>query len=181
MSPSRAARRPDAIVAPKHPVPQVHRVAAHLARRFHQICLGLYSEVCEPAGLTPMEYGVVAALEEAPGLDQQRLAARLGVDKVTVGKLVDALERQNLLLRQVDADDRRARKLHLTKRGAALRRKLRPAMVAAQQRVLAPLAPTDQAKFLGMLQTVVEGNETYAKPGNGRRPPRRRAPASPPA
>lgn len=37
-------------------VPQAHRVPAHLARRFHQICLGVTAEVLERETLTPIEY-----------------------------------------------------------------------------------------------------------------------------
>ena len=44
----------------KNPVAPAHRVPAHLARRFHQICLGAMSEFTVPAGLTPGEYGILA-------------------------------------------------------------------------------------------------------------------------
>ena len=37
-------------------VPEAHRVPAHLARRFHQICLGVTAEVLERETLTPIEY-----------------------------------------------------------------------------------------------------------------------------
>ena len=35
----------------KPPVPERHRVAGHLARRFNQVCQGITAEVTEPAGL----------------------------------------------------------------------------------------------------------------------------------
>ena len=61
-------------------VPPRHRVPAHLARRFHQICVGITAEITAPAGLTPVEFAVLTALHDAPEIDQGTLAERLGVD-----------------------------------------------------------------------------------------------------
>jgi hypothetical protein len=63
-------------------VPQRHRVPAHLARRFHQVCLGITADVTERADLTPVEFAVIAALAEVPDTDQGSLATRLGIDAV---------------------------------------------------------------------------------------------------
>jgi len=159
---------------PKNPVPPVHRHAAHLARRFQQICLGIIAEVLEPESLTPLQYAVIGSIDDAPGLDQRRLAQRIGVDAVSMHHLVNGLEAAGLLERLTAMTDRRARVLHLTRRGGELRRRLRPAMMATQDRILAPLTPSERADFIALLTRVVEGNETYARPGNGRRRPVRR-------
>lgn len=165
----------DPVAAPsKSAVPPVHRVAAHLARRFHQICVGVLAEVTESENLTPLQFGVIAALNDEPGIDQRRLAVRLAIDPVTAGHVVDDLERGGLVDRRVHPDDRRARVLGLTADGLRLRRRLRPALVAAQGRILAPLSAKEQATLLALLTRVVAGNEAYAKPGNGRRRPRRK-------
>jgi DNA-binding MarR family transcriptional regulator len=158
-------------------VAPIHRVAAHLARRFHQICLGVLAEVTESQDLSPLQFAVLAALHDEPGLDQRRLAQRLAVDAVTAGHLVDALEKNHLLDRQVHPDDRRARVLGLTHAGLEVRMRLRPALADAHARILAPLNQKEQATLLALLTRVVEGNEAYARPGNGRRRPRRRAAA----
>ena len=155
-------------------VAPVHRVAAHLARRFHQVCLGVLAEVTESQDLSPLQFAVLAALHAEPGLDQRRLAQRLAVDAVTTGHLVEALEKNRLLDRQVHPDDRRARVLSLTHAGLELRLRLRPALADAHARILAPLNQKEQATLIALLTRVVEGNEAYAKPGNGRRRPRRR-------
>jgi len=96
---------------------------------------------------------------------------------VTAGHLVDALEKNHLLDRQVHPDDRRARVLNLTHAGLELRLRLRPALADAHARILAPLSQKQQATLLALLTRVVEGNQAYAKPGNGRRRPRRRTAA----
>jgi hypothetical protein len=73
------------------PVPQVHRHAGHLARRFQQICLGVIAEVLAPEGLTPVQYAALASLDDAPGIEQRRLAHRIGIDPVSAHHLVDGL------------------------------------------------------------------------------------------
>jgi DNA-binding MarR family transcriptional regulator len=154
-------------------VPQEHRVPAHLARRFHQICLGLTAEVTERAGLTPVEYAVLVCLEGAPDIEQAALARRLGIDAVSAHHTVNRLTAAGYVERRVSALDRRARALRLTARGQAVRDGLRKAALAAQDRILSPLAARDRSKFLDLLTRVVEVHETYARPGNGRRRPPR--------
>ena len=158
----------------RNPVPLAHRVPAHLARRFHQICLGAVAEVITPAGITPGEYAVLAAIIDRPHLDQRRLAARLGIDPVSTGQMIDRLEHARLVERHVDPNDRRARLLSATRSGLRLRQRLRPPAMPAQERVLAPLSLAERAVFLDCLARIVEVNESYARPGNGRRPPRRK-------
>jgi DNA-binding MarR family transcriptional regulator len=156
------------------PVAPVHRAAAHLARRFHQVCLGVLSEVTEPAGFSPLEYAAFVAIDDEPGIDQRGLAARLAIDPVTAGQIVMNLERRAWAAREIDPSDRRVRRLHLTARGKELRTKMRPLMRNAQDRILAPLAAAERAQLLSLLRRVVEGNEPYARPGNGRRSPKTR-------
>jgi len=134
------------------------------------------SEVLAPEGLKGPEYGTLTTLDAEPGLDQRSLAARLGIDKVSAGQVIDRLERDGLVDRRLHPTDRRARSLHLTQAGLTLRRRLQPAALAAQDRILAPLRAEDREPLIELLTQVVEGHGAYARPGNGRNPPRKRSP-----
>ena len=159
----------------KSPVLGSHRVPAHLARRFNQICIGVTAEILLKADLTPLSFGVMAAVLEAPGSGQRQLANQLGIDVVSFGQMIDLLEQKQLVKRALDPADRRARRLYVTKRGSELRRRLRPALLAAQERLLSPLSKAERATLLDMLVRVIEANDSYARPGNGRRKPRRKS------
>jgi DNA-binding MarR family transcriptional regulator len=161
------------------PVLASFRVPAHLARRFHQICIGVIEEILEGQDVTPMQWSVIAAILEEPGTGQKHIAKRVGIDPVTLGQMVDALEKNGLVKRQTDPGDRRGRQLFLTQRGTELRLRLRPLMLEAQDRVLAPLTKTERVSLLDMLARVVVANGSYARPGNGRRKPRRLTDAHP--
>lgn len=152
-------------------IPSNHRVPAHLARRFQQICLGIASEVTGPAGLTPIEYAVIDALDDSPDMDQGSLAALLGINTVSAHHMSHRLEAAGLVEQGIDLADRRSRVIRLTPRGHALRRELRSAALAAQERILAPLASSERPLFIDMLTRLVEAHEAYARPGNGRRRP----------
>ena len=154
-----------------------HRVPAHLARRFYQICLGMSAEILDPEDLNPIEYALLAAVDDNPGIDQRGLGGRLGVDPASTSQMIERLARRGLLEQAVQPTDRRARLLSPTTVGTQLRARLRPDLLAAQDRVLSVLSPEDQETLLQLLARVVEGNDAYARPGNGRRKPKRGAEA----
>ena len=152
--------------------PPVRRVPIALARRFFQICTTVAAESIVQANLMPLEYAVMAYLNKQigePDIDQNGLAARLGIDRNTTSLLVDRLEAKGLLERRVNQDDRRARHLRLTNRGERLHERLYPITSAAQQKILDVLEPTERDLLLDLLVRVIEGNRYLARPGTGRR------------
>jgi DNA-binding MarR family transcriptional regulator len=149
-----------------------HHVPYPLVRRLDQIFSwavadALSGEVTD----TPSQFAAVAVLQDFPGIDQRRLAALMGLDRTNVGQLIDRLETKGLVERRMNGADRRAHALHLTKEGEAARRRLRPKMVAAQSRVLAPLSSAEQDLLIDMFIRVINANEVNARPGAGRRKP----------
>ncbi len=152
--------------------PPVRRIPAALARRFFQICNAAVAESVEEAGLTPLEFAVMAYVNSSdgePDIDQSGLAARLGVDRNTTSLLVRSLESKELLEQRVSNVDRRARLVRLTPRGEKLVAKLHPKGLARQQQILDVLAPDERELFLDMLIRVIEANRDLARPGAGRR------------
>jgi MarR family transcriptional regulator, temperature-dependent positive regulator of motility len=153
--------------------PPLERVPAPLVRQVHQIMQAFLAEATQPEGLQQLDYAAMAYLDEEPGLDQRSLAARLTADATTTGQIVDRLEAMGLLDRRVDPQDRRARILKLTPKGERIRRRLRPRLLAAQDRLLACLASRERETFIDLLLRIVEHNKEHARPGSGRRRPRR--------
>ena len=56
-----------------------------------------------------------------------------------------------------------------------------PIALQAQERILSVLSREERTMLLVLLTRVVEANQAYARPGNGRRKPRSRADARNPA
>src|SRR6185312_15515852 len=161
-SPTLADPVPESRILPSH------RVPSFLSYLLRQVCLGIMAEVLAPADLRPVEYATLTTLDAEPGIDQRELAARIACDKMSTSQLVERLEERGLIDRHIDPADRRARLLQLT-------------ALAAQDRILAPLRPEERPVLIDLIARVVEGHQLYARPGNGRRAPRRSAAPAPQA
>jgi MarR family transcriptional regulator, lower aerobic nicotinate degradation pathway regulator len=153
----------------KRGTPPVHRVPSPLARRFDQICVSALAQTLAGENLTPLEFAVLRYVDEEPGIDQSGLCERLGVDRNSTSLLVNRLESNGLVARQVNGDDRRARLLHLTPEGKRLHDRARPKTTAAHQRMLSVLKPAERELLLDLLVRIIEGNRILARPGAGRR------------
>jgi|SRR5579863_6790128 len=153
-------------------VPPVRRVATALARRFYQICVTMSADSVAAAELTPLQFAVLAYLNKRngePGIDQNSLAARLGVERSHVSLLVEELGNRGLVERRVNDADRRARILRLTAKGEKVFDQLRSKNAAANEHVLDPLTPQERELLFGMLIRIIQHNTAYARPGAGRR------------
>src|SRR5262245_1806443 len=96
------------------PVPPVRRVPLALARRFFHICTTAAAESVAEADLTPMEFAVMAYINEdvgKPDIDQSSLAERMGIDRNNTSLLVERLASKGLLERREHDEDRRVRLL----------------------------------------------------------------------
>jgi DNA-binding MarR family transcriptional regulator len=153
-------------------IPPVRRVATALARRFYQICVTLSADSVAAADLTPLQFAVLACLNKRngqPGIDQNGLAARLGIERSHVSLLVEELGKRGLVERRVNGADRRARILRLTPKGDGVFDRLRSKNAAANERVLDPLTAQERELFFDFLIRVIKQNTAYARPGAGRR------------
>jgi DNA-binding MarR family transcriptional regulator len=147
----------------------IRRNPVALARRLFQIGMAVAAEALGTTDLTPLQYAILAYLSDEPDLDQAGLAARVGVDRTNIGLLAQQLEAKGLVSRRVNGDDRRARLLRLTPRGVKLFQLVGPRARAAQNGILAPLAPADRGLLIDLLVRVIQANESYVRPGAGRR------------
>lgn len=161
---------PSAPAVPDSIIP--HRVPFPLSRCFQQICATVLAETLAEEEITStMQYPALACIQDAPGIDQARLATLLSMDRASAGTLVDELERLGLVERRINGADRRARELYLTSSGEKVRRRLRPKLLAAQARVMSVLRPAEQDQLINLLTRVIEANAEHVRPGAGRRRP----------
>lgn len=135
----------------------------YLIRRLQQIAVAIFLEETQPSGITPVQYAALYAALRQPGLDQRTLAATIGFDTSTIGGVIDRLERRGLIERQASPTDRRVRLLQVSAAGVALLEAVVPAMLKAQQRILAPLPAAERPHFMAMLRTVVEANNALSR------------------
>lgn len=129
----------------------------HLARRFQQIAVAIFYAEVEAAGcdLTPVQYAALARIADAPGLDQATLAGLIAYDRTTIGGVVDRLVEKGLVAREISRKDRRARELRITDTGAAILKKIAPAVAETQRILLSGLGEREAAQFMKLLKKAI--------------------------
>ncbi|MEO3470542.1 MarR family winged helix-turn-helix transcriptional regulator [Roseomonas sp. CAU 1739] len=159
---------------PNQPVPAIHRrVPQYLARRLWQIAATFQTEALAPWNVAPWHVALLSQIHDTPGMDRNWLAAAIGIDPTSTGQALAALEARGLIARAANPDDRRANAFSLTRAGLALRIDLAVPSRAVTRRLLAPLTETEAQTLLTLMARLVDAHEIHARPGAGRRPPRR--------
>jgi len=108
-----------------------------------------------PLGVEVRDFGVLTLLARGP-LSQRQLIDVLGVDKSTMVRVVDDLERQGLVERRRDPHDRRAYAVGLTEAG---RQRLDAAQAAARDlgaQLFGWLSDRDRRRLHATLQRIIE-------------------------
>ncbi|WP_372660406.1 MarR family winged helix-turn-helix transcriptional regulator [Hydrogenophaga sp.] len=121
----------------------------HLIRRAHQIAVSIFHDT-HGRQVTPVQYAILRALQEEPGIDQVTLAQRVALDTSTTADIAARLESKGWIVRELMA--RRQRRLLLTPGGAAVLADMLPRVNPMYRQLLSPLEPAEQAEFLRLLR-----------------------------
>jgi len=132
---------------------------SHLIERFAQARLPDFGI---PAGMSFSRALLILAVHNGQRDHASRMsdvAIDLGVTARTITTMVDALERDGLIVRQPDPYDRRAIQLELTTEGAALAPSLGRALESIGASILSPLSQADQTTLLMLLNRLIERDD----------------------
>jgi DNA-binding MarR family transcriptional regulator len=132
-------------------------------RRLHQISVGIFLQETGELGVTPVQYAALQVVGNQPGIDQRTLARSIALDTSTTGGVIDRLEARGWLERRLSPQDRRARLLHLTPAGEQGLTDTLPAMLRAQEQILAPLTGRQRVEFMRLLKILVTQNNDMSR------------------
>lgn len=141
----------------------LYAMPGHLVRRSQQIAVALFMEETAAFGVTPVQYAALVAIGEQPDIDASRLSQLIAFDRSTLGHVLARLEAKGLIQRKGGGEDRRVKRLRITRRGKALLDRIESAVERAQQRILAPLAPAERRDFMALLTKLVQVNNRYSR------------------
>ena len=145
------------------PMDDVYAKPGHLIRRAQQIAVALFMEECAEFDITPVQYASLVAIRENSRIDATRLSALVAFDRSTLGSVLERLEAKGLIERFGSSEDKRIKLLQLTPNGERLLREVEPAVVKAQDRILAPLSREDRHRFMALLAQIVEVNNEWSR------------------
>jgi DNA-binding MarR family transcriptional regulator len=98
-------------------------------------------------GLTTTQFFLLTALYEEDGVPISVLAHKVALDKATLTGLLDRLERDDLIERKADPDDRRAIRIFLTPKAESMREELTEVYHQNNGMFLSVLTPEEQEVF----------------------------------
>lgn len=98
---------------------------------------------------------LTALVQNEKAVSQLALGAALGVDKTTMTAMLDKLERQGLVVRTPDPNDRRARIPVVTEAGRELQAKLYTQLRTVEDQMLTALNAEERDQLRGLLRRVI--------------------------
>lgn len=126
-----------------------------LARRMHQIHVSLFSELCAPFGVTPVQYSLLSALSDREEADQTTLSRIVALDRTTTTGALKRLEARGLVQRGTSATDRRSQSCRLTAEGRATLAAMEAAARQAHAATVEVLSPEEQHQLIEFMKKIV--------------------------
>jgi DNA-binding MarR family transcriptional regulator len=142
--------RPDLDSSPMEVIGRISRVSSLVQRELEA--------VFATWGLAGSDFDVLATLRRSGPPNQLTPGELSSSTMVTSGgmtKLLDRLERRELIRRDLDPRDRRGKLIALTDAGRALVDEVVGAHLANEERLLAVLGPQDRARLAGLLRRLL--------------------------
>jgi MarR family transcriptional regulator for hemolysin len=94
-------------------------------------------------GMTRAQWMILVWLDRQPGMSQNEMAALIEVEPITVGRLIDRLERRGMVERRPDPADRRIWRLHLKPEAEPMLQEIAKARVELNAMMIAGLPKKD--------------------------------------
>lgn len=141
----------------------VQTTPGHLLRRFQQIAVSMFLKQCRELDLTPLQFATLAALSDAPPLDQAKLGGMVALDRTTIGVVVRKLEERGLVTRTTSAQDRRSKLIEITPAGTKLLHEAVPHVAQVQDDLLTPLTEAERVQLVDSMRRVVEAHNEESR------------------
>jgi DNA-binding MarR family transcriptional regulator len=126
-------------------------MASRLARRGES----LVNQALAQEGVRRQHFAVLASLADQGSASQAALGRRLWIDRSDLHGLLGELERDGLVARVRDPEDRRRNVVTLTPAGKTALKRLDKRIDAAQSALLEPLSAKERREVIRLLERVV--------------------------
>lgn len=114
------------------------------------------SSKLSPFGLTPAQYGVLNCLWNQEADTPKQLCERLRIEASSISSILDRMQANDLIVRNIDLNDRRAIRIDVTEKGMALREMITKIVDEVNQDFLSFLEPEQKAFFISTLLTIAD-------------------------
>lgn len=127
-----------------------------MIRQAHKALSRPLAEALARRGVAFKHYYYLRALFEEDGITQMELSLRVGMERATVTRVLDTMEREGLVRRARDPDDRRKINVYLTPRARRLREPLVSTIAQINEVMLQDISAAEFAQFRRTLDRMVD-------------------------
>lgn len=129
---------------------------AFITSKSAKIMMDAFNKRLVPLGVTRVQWIALYYLGMRDGMNQKELGEKIDIKEATVARLIDRMERDDLVMRQKDMKDRRITNIILTKNGKRLRQELLPEGVEMSQIFAEGLSDEEIRIFNKVMDKMVE-------------------------
>ena len=108
------------------------------------------------SNLTPGQFGLLVKIKNNGGISQTELARTDGIERSTLGEVIDRFEERHLVERRKHAFDRRAYALYLTEQGEAFLQSVTPMVMENEREMTSGFTNNERQTLLDLLQKLAE-------------------------
>jgi DNA-binding MarR family transcriptional regulator len=124
-----------------------------LLNRLYDRCL---QEALKEFGVAPGQFAPLVMLFEEDGLTQAELCRRINVEQPTMANTLERMERDGLVRRKADSEDRRRAHVFLTARAKEMQVQVMEAARAVSNRTVSRLSAGEQDDMFRLVGRMVE-------------------------
>jgi DNA-binding MarR family transcriptional regulator len=135
-----------------------HMVSGQLVRADLALAR-VFTERLKSMGLYLGQELILLALQQENGMTQSQLAARHCVDLSTITKVVQRMERAELVLRRADPDDARISRVYLTEKGRNLCEPCWQVWIDLEQQLTQGLSEAERVLLHRLLSVIASNME----------------------
>jgi len=132
----------------------VREISVHLARAFKAGGLEL----------TPQQWSLLARLWEKDGQHQNELAETTTKDRHNVARILALMERNGMIERRPDRDDKRLQRVYLTDLGKCLRPRLTAMALEVLEQAFQGVSDKDVQRFREICRRVIANSSVHSSP-----------------
>jgi DNA-binding MarR family transcriptional regulator len=111
-----------------------------------------FTQALEPLGIGPRDFLLMRFVAASDGQSQQTLAEQLGVPASRMVALVDHLEEMGLVERRPDPEDRRVRRLFITRKGRSVLEKAGKIAIDYETQLCAGINREEREQLIDLLR-----------------------------
>ena len=122
----------------------------------HRLSMAYMAGSLGEMGISKGKIGFLMGALQFEGIVQEELTNKLCIDRAATARALQAMEKQGLIRREEDREDRRKKKVYPTEKARALQPVLMGMLDSHNEALFAGLSRAEQDQFLVMLDRLVD-------------------------